>query len=147
MMSLLPLLSSFPAWPYLGLFVTAFAAATILPFSSEAAVVAAMLAGLDPAAILLWASLGNCLACLFNYGIGYLFYKPARQKLRQSRYGRIALIYTKKYGMWSMLFSWAPLIGDPLTIVGGLFRLPLLPFLLLVFSLRIGRYALIIWVM
>ncbi|AXJ02052.1 membrane protein YqaA, SNARE-associated domain [Cyclonatronum proteinivorum] len=135
------------AWPYLGLFATAFAAATILPFSSEAAVVAAMLAGLDPAPILFWASLGNCLACLFNYGLGRLFYHPARKKLRESRYGRISLIWAKKYGMWSMFLSWAPLIGDPLTIVGGLFRLPLLPFILLVFSLRIGRYALIIWIM
>jgi len=131
----------------LALFLTAFAAATILPFSSEAAVVAAILGGLEPAAVLVWASAGNCLACLLNYFLGYLFHDKSRLKLRQSRFGRKSMIWVRKYGLWSLLLSWAPLIGDPLTIVAGLFRLPLIPFVLIVFSLRIGRYAGIIWVM
>ncbi len=130
---------------YLALFFTAFAAATILPFSSEAAVVAAVLAGLDTTAVLIWASAGNCLACLLNYGMGYLFHQKSREKLRQSRFGRKSLIWVRKYGMWSMLLSWAPLIGDPLTIVAGLFKLRLIYFVLIVFALRIGRYVLIIW--
>ncbi len=129
------------------LFFTAFAAATILPFSSEAAVAAAVLGGIDPVSVLIWASVGNCLACLLNYGIGFLFHDWSRKKLRRSRFGRKSLIWVKKYGFWSLLLSWAPLIGDPITIVAGLFKLRLLPFILVVFSLRIARYMLIIWVM
>lgn len=130
---------------YLALFFTAFAAATILPFSSEAAVVAGIVAGLDSTAVLVWASVGNCLACLLNYGLGYLFHDKSRNKLRESRFGRKSLIWVRKYGMWSMLLSWAPLIGDPLTIVAGLFKLRLIYFMIIVFALRIGRYILIIW--
>ncbi|MCH8558500.1 MAG: VTT domain-containing protein [Balneolia bacterium] len=133
--------------PYLALFFTAFAAATILPFSSEAAVVAAVLAGMDSTAVLIWASVGNCMACLLNYGLGYLFHEKSRQKLRQSRFGRKSLIWVRKYGMWSMLLSWAPLIGDPLTIVAGLFRLRLLYFVIVVFAFRIGRYGMIIFLL
>jgi len=132
--------------PYIALFFTAFAAATILPFSSEAAVVAAVLAGMDSTAILVWASVGNCLACLLNYGLGYLFHEKSRTKLRSSRFGRKSLIWVRKYGMWSMLLSWAPLIGDPLTIVAGLFKLRLLYFVMIVFALRVGRYVAIIWI-
>lgn len=132
---------------FIGLFLTAFAAATILPFSSEAAVVAAILGGLNPWAVLFWASLGNCLACLFNYGMGRLFSEKASLRLRKSRWGRRSIYWFHKYGVWTLLLSWAPLVGDPITIVAGLFRMKLVPFVLLVFSLRVGRYLLIIWVM
>ncbi|MCH8567317.1 MAG: VTT domain-containing protein [Balneolales bacterium] len=138
---------AFGLLPYIALFLTAFAAATILPFSSEAAVIASILAGMDPWAVLLWASAGNCLACLLNYGMGWFFSGKMSEKLRSSKWGRKSLLWFHKYGMWSMLLSWAPLIGDPLTIVAGLFRLKLLPFLAIVWFLRIARYVIIIGLM
>ena len=133
--------------PYLGLALTAFLAATILPFSSEAAVIAAVLAGWDPVLVLFWASLGNGLACLLNYGLGRLFSDWALRSLQKNRWGVRAQDWINRYGMVSMSLSWLPLIGDPLTIAAGLVRLNFWWFALIVVSLRIARYVAIIWVL
>ena len=46
-----------------------------------------------------------------------------------------------RYGRWSLLFSWLPLVGDPLTLVAGVMREPWWRFLLLVGLAKSGRYA------
>ena len=126
-----------------GLFLASFLAATILPFSSEAALVLALGTGMDKTTALIAASTGNCLACLLNYGIGYFIRDKAGHRLAASRSGRKALEWTEKFGLPSLLLSWAPVIGDPLTIAAGVGKVNLLWFVLIVFTLRIGRYMLI----
>jgi len=125
----------------LGLFVLAFLAATILPFSSELALTGVIAAGASPWEGVVSASLGNCLACAFNYGLGYLVREKMLVKLEGSRTGRVALGWMDRWGLWSLWLAWLPAVGDPLTIVAGVVRVPLYWFVGIVFTLRIARYV------
>nr|HPR17673.1 DedA family protein [Candidatus Cloacimonadota bacterium] len=71
--------------------------------------------------------------------------KPLIPKLEKSKNRRRALRYISKYGSWSLLLSWTPFLGDPLTIAAGIFRENFLKFSLIVYSLRIIGYAVIAW--
>ena len=43
--------------------------------------------------------------------------------------------------MWSLLLSWTPFLGDPLTVVAGLMRTPFWLFVTIVALAKTGRYA------
>ena len=129
---------------YAGLFLAALMAATILPLQSEAALVALLVAGAQPAWLLVAvASFGNVLGSVINWLIGrgierfrdrpWFPVKPAALDRAQGWY--------RRYGKWSLLLSWAPVVGDPLTVVAGLAREPLPVFLLLVTIAKLGRYV------
>jgi membrane protein YqaA with SNARE-associated domain len=128
-----------------GLFFSAFLAATILPFSSEAALVAAFELGMGADEVLLYASLGNCLAVALNFFFGRLLYGAMKEKIKASKSGRRALLLAHRYGYYSLLLSPLPLVGDPITIAAGLIRLNFFWFALITFSLRIFRYWLILY--
>jgi membrane protein YqaA with SNARE-associated domain len=130
----------------LSLFFTAFFAATILPFSSEVALYGALQSGLDKEIALFAASLGNSLAIIFNYYLGYFLYEKTKEKLHKSKSGNKALSIGYKYGYWALLLSWLPIIGDPLTLVAGMVRLNFFYFFLITASLRVGRYIAIIYI-
>ena len=127
-----------------GLFLSAFLAATILPFSSEVALVAALTSGMDTSLALGAASSGNILAILLNYGLGFLLYETTHNKLEASKSGRKALAWGHKHGYWTLALSWLPVVGDPITLVAGVMRLNLLWFVVIAGSLRVLRYWLII---
>lgn len=129
---------------YGSLFLAALLAATLVPAQSESVLTGLMLAGGQPvAALVAVASLGNILGSVINWLIGRgverfhdrsWFPASARQLERaQAQYQR--------FGYWSLLLSWVPIIGDPLTLVAGIMREPLWRFLLLVSIGKIGRYA------
>lgn len=131
-------------YAYLGLFAAAFGAATLLPLQSEALLVALLLGSAQPAWMLvLVASLGNVLGSLVNWWLGrYLeryrgrrWFPVSEQRLQQAQcwYGR--------YGRWSLLLSWLPVIGDPLTLVAGIMREPLWRFTLIVTLAKTLRYT------
>ncbi len=128
----------------LGLFFTAFLAATLLPFSSEAALAAALSAGMPKLTALFAASCGNVLAILFNYALGYLLYEKTHAKLLRSKSGRQAYALGHRYGYAALLLSWLPVIGDPITLVAGMARLNLPWFLLIAGGLRVLRYVVIV---
>lgn len=128
----------------LGLFFSAFLAATILPFSSEVALVGAVEMGMHKGDALLYASLGNCLAVMVNFFLGVFFYALMQDKIQASRTGRKAYAIAHKYGYFSLLLSPFPVIGDPITIAAGLIRLNIFYFVLITFALRIGRYYLLL---
>lgn len=126
-----------------GLFLTAFAAATILPLQSEALLVGFLLAGThSPAALVLAATIGNVLGSVVNWLLGrgidrfrdrkWFPIKPAALDRAAARYHR--------YGRWSLLLSWAPFIGDPLTVTAGVLREPLWSFIAVVTVAKAGRY-------
>jgi len=127
---------------YAGLFLAALAAATILPMQSETLLVGLLLAGYSPWLLITVASVGNVLGSVINWllgrGIERFRHRPwfpasnARLERAQSWY--------RRYGQWSLLLSWAPIIGDPLTVVAGVLREPFSMFLLLVAVAKIGRY-------
>ena len=130
---------------YSGLFIAAFLAATILPAQSEAGLAALILA--YPASVILLvatASLGNVLGSVVNWYLGCGINRftdkrwfPANAKLSQ------ATSWYSRYGRWSLLLSWVPVIGDPLTVVAGIMREPLLRFLLIVGIAKTSRYIVV----
>ena len=131
------------AGAYAGLFLAAFIAATILPMQSEAALVGLILAGRQPVpGLLAAASLGNVLGSLTNWALGRFVERfagrrwfpvsPAALARARAQYGR--------WGHWSLLLSWLPVVGDPLTVVAGMLREPLWRFLALVTVAKVGRY-------
>ena len=130
-------------WPYLSLFGSAFLAATIFPAQSELVLVALIAGGrLDPWLLILVATIGNVLGSVVNWLIGRFLHGyrthrwfpiPVRALERAERTYR-------RWGLWTLLLSWVPVIGDPLTVVAGLLKAPLGPFLLLVTVAKAGRY-------
>jgi len=124
----------------LSLFLSAFLAATIFPFSSELAFIAALANDMPFANAMLAASSGNVLAIIANYWFGYWLFEKTQTKLQASKSGNWSLEYGKKYGYFILLFSWLPVIGDPLTLVAGVLRLNFLWFVLIAGSLRVVRY-------
>ena len=129
------------AWGPAGLAAAAFVGATLVPVSSEAAFVGAVVAGLDPGTALVWASLGNTAGCLVNFALGRAARPWVEAKLAGSRAGRAALGWTERWGLPALLLSWLPVIGDPLTLAAGVANVRLAAFLPLVAGLRVGRYA------
>lgn len=128
---------------YAGLFLAAFLAATILPAQSEALLVGLILSkDYSISLLVLVATLGNSLGSLVNWYIGrYLehFRDKTWFPVKEVSLKRAQSFY-QKYGAWSVLLSWLPIIGDPLTVIAGLMRMPLLPFILLIILAKGGRY-------
>ena len=125
------------------LFISAFLAATILPFSSEAAFIVAIENGMPFADAMLSASSGNILAVILNYALGYFLYEKTKKQLFSSKTGKRAFLFGHKYGYIALFASWLPIIGDPLTIVAGLVRLKFVWFVIIAALLRVGRYYLL----
>lgn len=128
---------------YVGLFATALLAATLVPAQSEALLVALLLAD-HPAWLLVpVATAGNVLGSTVNWWLG-----RGIERFRERRWfpvGPAALARAQRWyarvGKWSLLLSWVPVVGDPLTLVAGVMREPLAPFLLLVTLAKLGRYV------
>jgi len=128
---------------YFGLFLFCLLAATIIPISSESALIGAIFSNLDISYILLWATIGNCLGTLINYFLGiFIGEKWIYKKTHRST--KRAIHIAKKYGWPALFLSWLPVIGDPITIVAGVFRWNVIVFVTIVFSLRFLRYYLIV---
>lgn len=133
---------------YAGLFGAAFLAATILPAQSEAVLAMMIVADRYPLVTLLGvASLGNVLGSVVNWilGRGIEHYRDRRwfpvspEKLDKAEG------WYRRYGKWSLLASWVPIIGDPLTVVAGVLRVPLPTFVTLVTIAKVGRYLVLAW--
>jgi membrane protein YqaA with SNARE-associated domain len=128
---------------YAGLFLAAFLAATFLPMQSEAALVALLLTDAYPAWLLVTvASIGNVLGATVNWGLGRgveRFSDRSWFPVPPAALDRYRVWY-QRYGKWSLLLSWVPVIGDPLTVIAGVLREPLPIFLLLVTLAKVGRY-------
>ena len=128
-----------------GLFLFSFLAATILPGSSELALAGALLAGMPVTEALLSASLGNCLGCYLNYGMGFLLRGSILRRIRHSHGGRVAYSWTRRLRLPALFLSWLPIVGDPITIIAGVLRVRLLYFIPIVSLVRSGRYVVVIW--
>ncbi|MBB6054932.1 YqaA family protein [Tolumonas osonensis] len=128
---------------YAGLFFVALLSASILPLQSEAVLVGLLLSESHPVWLLLVvASTGNVLGSLLNWYLGkYLQHFQHRRwfPVKPTQLDKASRWY-QKYGKWSLLLSWVPVIGDPLTVMAGILREPVLPFLLLVTVAKVSRY-------
>ena len=131
---------------YITLFTVAFISATLFPMGSEALLVYDISQG--HSMILLWsfATAGNALGSMVNYWFGlkgetYLEEKGylSAQKMQKAR------VFFDKYGGWTLLLSWSPVIGDPLTFIAGVLRYDFKWFSLIVIVAKGIRYAIVIF--
>lgn len=135
---------------YAALFGTAFLAATILPAQSELLFAYLLRSGEDDWRLLLVAATaGNVLGSAVNWLLGRMI-----ERFRGRRWfpvGDRALAQAERWygrwGKWSLLLSWAPVVGDALTVIAGVLRTPFLTFLSLVLIAKAGRYYLIVLAM
>ena len=128
---------------YLGLFFAAFGAATLLPLQSEAVLVGLLLSGHYSLWLLLGvATLGNVLGSVVNWWLGRWVehFKGRRWFPVSDKQLDKARNHYQRWGHWTLLLSWMPIIGDPLTLVAGVMREPLWRFLLLVSVAKSARY-------
>ena len=128
------------------LFLSAFAAATLLPFYSELLLLAQLRQGLDPTWLWLVATAGNTLGSALNWVIGrYLTHYAGRRwfPVRENALDR-AQRWFQRYGTWTLLFAWAPVGGDALTVVAGIMKVRFWLFLILVTLGKGARYAAVI---
>lgn len=130
------------------LFLSAFISATLFPLASEGVLLALLQEQVWPLAVIwLTASVGNTLGACVNWLLGrYLLHFQGQrwfpfqpQKLQHSQQ------WFQRYGSWSLLFAWLPLVGDGLTFIAGVMRLSFVPFILLVFLGKSARYAAVIY--
>ena len=133
---------------HLSLLATAFLAATILPGSSEAALAALLI--LYPASaitLFLTATIGNTAGALANWflGRGVTRFAGVRWFPASVAYIDRATAFFNRYGSWPLLFSWLPVIGDPLTVAAGALGIRLHLFLPLVAIGKAARYAAVIY--
>ena len=133
---------------YLSLFAISFLAATILPFSSELT-----LAGLiatsdyDNLLLLIAASFGNVLGSLVNWALGSYSRNLTTKKwfpFKETQIERSSKWF-RKFGKWSLLFAWVPVVGDPLTLVAGILRVKFIDFIILVAIGKVSRYLIVFY--
>lgn len=129
---------------YGSMFWTAFLAATFLPGASEILLVSLLVSGtVDHWLLLTAATVGNTAGSIVNCFFGAFlaqyrdrrwFPVPAKQLENASR-------FFQRYGLWSLLIAWAPIIGDALTVIAGMLRIRLLPFTVIVGIGKFARYS------
>jgi membrane protein YqaA with SNARE-associated domain len=125
------------------LFCISFLAATILPLGSEWLLVLLILGGHQAPAVVAIATLGNYLGACTTYLVGFLgsdFLTRKLLRLSARDTLRAQEVY-RRYGVWSLLLSWVPVVGDPLCLLAGSLRTPLMPFSILVLIGKFCRYA------
>ncbi|MDC1329986.1 DedA family protein [Pelagibacteraceae bacterium] len=133
---------------YLSLFVISFLAATILPFSSELTL-AGLIATSDYDNLLLFivASFGNVLGSAVNWALGSYSRNLTTKKwfpFKETQIERSSKWF-RKFGKWSLLFAWVPVVGDPLTLVAGISRVKFIDFIILVAIGKVSRYLIVFY--
>jgi membrane protein YqaA with SNARE-associated domain len=131
---------------YATLFLSAFTSATLLPGSSEAALLTLLALGHgEPVTLVAVATAGNLLGSVVNWVLGRFLsaFRDYRWFPIDGRSFRRATDWFGRYGVWSLLLSWLPVIGDPLTVAAGALRVGLLRFVLLVSIGKAARYLFI----
>jgi membrane protein YqaA with SNARE-associated domain len=128
---------------YLVVFLSAFLAATLLPAQSEAVLSFYILSAPQTVfALILVATVGNVLGSVVNWVLGIYATKFQNRKWFPATPSQIkrAEKFYHKYGRYSLLLSWVPFIGDPITVIAGVLREPVLSFLILVTIAKSARY-------
>jgi len=133
---------------YITLFTLAFLAATVLPLSSELLLIALLQEQGSATSLVLIATAGNVLGSCVNWFLGvsilrfrhkrWFYFSEAQIEKAQKGFNR--------YGTWSLLLAWVPVIGDPLTLLAGVMRVKFSAFLLLVTTGKLLRYIFIAYV-
>lgn len=131
---------------YLGLFLGAFLAATVVPAYSELLFAGMLAAGYDPFALWAWASAGNTLGSAVNWALGRYLLRFQDRKwfpFREENLG-MAQRWFQRFGVWSLLLAWMPIGGDALTFIAGIMRVRFSVFFILTGIGKATRYAILL---
>ena len=127
----------------IALLLSAFGAATLLPLQSEAVLLGLLAQGQWSAAVLISvASVGNIFGSCVNWWLGLKIEHYKNKSwfpVSEAKMLQAEKIY-QKYGFWSLLLSWTPVIGDPITLIAGLMKENFWRFLWIVSFAKVGRY-------
>lgn len=131
---------------YLSLFLAAFLSATLLPGSSEILLISLLSEGYDPFILWCWATVGNTLGSVVNWGLGryLLHYQHKRWFPFKSETLEKSQRWFQHYGVWSLLLAWAPVFGDGITFIAGMMRVSFIYFFVLVLVGKGVRYAILL---
>ncbi len=134
-------------WGLPALLGLSFLAATILPIASEWLLVALIINQVHPGTAVGVATLGNTLGAVTTWALGMWGGPYIVQRLLKidALTRRRAECWYDRWGSWSLLLAWAPVVGDPLCFVGGVMKVPLMRFTLLVALGKAARYAALAW--
>ena len=130
----------------LGLFLSAFLAATLVPAQSELGLGYLVInTNYSMLLLVMVASFGNTTGATINWLIGQGIAKSAMRLEKVEASPRLLNIISwyKRYGQWTLLLSWAPIIGDPITLIAGILKVPFKTFFLIVALAKTSRYILI----
>jgi membrane protein YqaA with SNARE-associated domain len=129
-----------------GLFISAFVSSTIAPGGSEAVLAYMVATGQYQVTLLvIVATIGNTLGAMTTWGLGVLAAKKFPVATLLSENKQKALDVVRKKGIWTLLFTWLPVVGDALCFAGGWLRLPFLQACLIILLGKLGRYMVIAW--
>ncbi len=131
---------------YLSILIVSFTAATIVPFSSEILLATLIATNKYNSILLLFiACIGNVFGSIINWILGYYLGNLIKKKWLPFSQNKIdkATIFFNKYGKWSLLLAWFPVVGDPITFVAGTLRYSFISFCILVSIGKVGRYLVI----
>jgi membrane protein YqaA with SNARE-associated domain len=128
---------------YVSLFFMSLLASTLIPLGSEWLLVMMLAGGYDPFSVVAVATVGNYLGAVVTYLIGigggsWLIERVMRVSPEQQERARD---YYQRFGVYSLLFSWLPMVGDPLCLVGGMLKINFGLFSLLVAAGKLARYV------
>lgn len=132
---------------YLSLFISGFIAATLFPASSEVLLLILQQQGYSLFGLWLAATSGNTLGSCVNWYLGkelLRFQHKSWFPLKPEQLQRGQQCF-QRYGIWSLLFAWLPVVGDPLTLVAGMMKIRFRIFLILVLAGKGARYAVLLW--
>ena len=126
---------------YIYLFLSSLISATLFPIGSEALFVFDLTNGLNIYYLLFFATFGNSLGSIINYylGLGGEEFLVKKNWLNENKINK-AKKYFSKYGAYSLLLSWMPIIGDPITFIAGILKYDIKRFILIVILSKFGRY-------
>ena len=125
------------------MFASAFLAATIVPFASEITLAAAIAAGGAVPWLVVVATVGNTLGAAVNWALGRFIERFRDRPWFPADARRIerAQAWFRRYGVWTLLLAWVPVVGEPLTVIAGAMRVGIVPFLILVATGKGLRYV------
>lgn len=132
-------------WGYIGLFVSAFVAGSILPFSSEIVLTALVEMGADPTLCIVSAAVGNTLGGMMCWWLGYIGNREKIErwlKIDEQKMERVAG-FVQRRGAWIGIFGFLPWVGEVILVLLGLMRSNLWITTIYVFVGKLLRY--VVW--
>lgn len=132
---------------YWGMFIAAFIAGSVFPFSSEAVMAGLQLAGLNPISLVVWGTIGNVAGSMFNYGVGRLGRMEWIEKYLHVKKEKVEKTqrWMEKHGAWIGVLCFLPILGSVIAVTMGFMRANPLISLIAIFIGKLLRYAVLVY--